>query len=384
MTHRRAIGSVVCVSALLAVTVVVALDFFGRSSLPADRQDRIGRALDALIATGVPGAVAFVRDGRRTILLARGVADTATQAPMRTTARFRVASITKTFVAAVVLQLVGEGRLSLDERVDDVAPGLLPRADAAITVRELLHHTSGLYDFASDWRWFWPYFHGNPGRRWAPRQLLAFALSHPRLFRPGSRWRYSNTNYVVLGLIVQAVTRQSIATELKDRLFVPLGLHDTTFEVGPESRPALAHGYTLIRSRNTDVTRLSPSAWWAAGAIVSTAADVAHFYRALLRGIILPRRLMAAMESVIPTGEPGGGDGLGIFRTRLIAKLGPSFAVRCGAGWGHSGQIDGYLTAALANRDASRQYVILVNEDPSAFPPGAPSAIAAVANTAFC
>lgn len=362
---------------------VVAFALFG-SSGAVGREARVGRSLDALIATGVPGAVVFVRDGKQAFVLARGVADSATREPMRVSARFRVASITKSFVAAVVLQLVGEGRLSLDERVGQVVPDLLPKADAAITVRELLHHMSGLYDFASDWRWFEPYFHGDPGHRWTPHELLGFARSHPLRFRPGSRWQYSSSNYVVLGLIVQAVTHKSIAAELRQRLFVPLGLRETTFDVGADTGPALAHGYTLRLNQLTDVTRFSPSAWWAAGAIVSSAGDVASFYRALLRGRILSPRLTAAMESVVPTGEPGGGDGLGVFRTRLIGTLGRSFAVRCSAGWGHSGQIDGYLSVALANRDASRQFVLLLNEDPGALPPGAAPAVAAVANAAFC
>ena len=384
MRNRRAVVLAAGASALVVLAVVVVLGILGRSSSPPSLRDRLGRALDGLIAAGVPGAVVFVRDGPQSILLARGVTDVATRAPIGTSARFRVASITKSFVAAVVLELVGEHRLSLDERVDAVVPRLLPSADAAITVRELLQHTSGLYDFARDWRWFWPYFHGDPGHRWAPRRLLAFSLSHRLSFKPGSRWRYSNTDYVVLGLLVQAVTGRSIATELEERLFVPLGLRHTTFATGSASGPALAHGYTLLRSKIVDATGLSPSAWWAAGAIVSTATDVARFYRALLRGAILPRRLLAPMESVIPDGEPGGGDGLGIVRTRLIATLGPSYTVPCDLGWGHSGQIDGYLSAALASRDASRQYVILVNEDPGAFPPGANAALAAVADAAFC
>src|ERR1035437_3636858 len=133
-SHRRANGSLGCVCVLLVVTVV-GNGCSGGSRLPPDRRDRVGRALDALIATGVPGAVVFVRDGRRTILLARGDADTATFAPMGTATQFRVASITKAFVAAVVLQLVAEGRLSLDEPVDDLVAGLLPRADSMITVR---------------------------------------------------------------------------------------------------------------------------------------------------------------------------------------------------------------------------------------------------------
>jgi D-alanyl-D-alanine carboxypeptidase len=382
--RRRALASTAGVVAVLVAAVVVAYGLFGRPGGAPDRRERMAGALAALIATGVPGAVVFARDGSQTIALADGQADTTTRALMGTTTRFRVASITKTFVAAVVLQLVAEGRFSLDAPVDDVVPGLLPDADAAITVRQLLDHTSGLDDFASDWRWFWPYFHGDPGHHWAPRQLLAFAFDKPLLFRPGSRWQYSNTNYVVLGLIVQAVTGQSVATELADRLFRPLGLHDTSFQDSPGPVPALAHGYTLLGAKVVDVTALSPSAWWAAGAIVSTATDVARFYRALLRGTILPQRLLAAMESTVPNGESGGGDGLGIVRTRQVGTLGPLFTVRCDAGWGHSGQIDGYLSAALANRDASRQYVILVNEDTRTLPAGAAAALTSLANTAFC
>jgi D-alanyl-D-alanine carboxypeptidase len=373
-----------CVSVLVVVAIVVTLGLWHGSTSPPSLRGTVGRTLDRLVAAGVPGAVVFVRDGSQSFTLARGVADVATGAPMEADTRFRVASITKSFVAAVVLQLVDEGRLSLDERVDTAVPHLLPRADAAITVRELLRHTSGLYDFASDWRWFWPYFHGHPGHYWTPAELLAFSLRHPLSFTPGSKWRYSNTNYVVLGLIVEAVTGQSIKNELEERLFAPLGLHDTTFETGSGDRPALAHGYTLLRSKTLDVTGLSSSAWWAAGAIVSTAGDVARFYRALLRGVILPRRLLAAMESVIPNGEPGGGEGLGIVQTRMVATLGSSFKVGCRAGWGHSGQIDGYLSAALADRHATRQYVILVNEDPAALPPGASAAMEAVANAALC
>jgi D-alanyl-D-alanine carboxypeptidase len=185
-------------------------------------------------------------------------------------------------------------------------------------------------------------------------------------------------------LIIQALTGRSIETELDARLLAPLSLHNTRFDVGGRTRTTLAHGYTLYRGRNTDVTSLSPSAWWAAGAIVSTAADIARFYHALLRGALLPSPLLRVMTSVIPNGELGGGAGLGIVRTRQIATLGGSFAIRCRAGWGHAGQIDGYLSAALANRDASRQYVILVNEDPAALPGGAAAATADLANIAFC
>jgi D-alanyl-D-alanine carboxypeptidase len=397
VVSRRWIGrrkglllAALCALTVVAVFGAVLLGGWGSSrsrhaiGFDPARRAAIGNALRALIATGVPGAVMFARDDRGAVVMAAGVSDIATATPMSTAARFRVASITKSFIAVVVLQLVADGSFSLDEPVDQVVPGLLAPAFSGITVRELLDHTSGLPDFADDWRWYWPYFHGDPGHRWKPRQLLAFAVAHRPLFEPGLRWGYSNTNYVVLGLIVEAVTGQRLGAEIKERLITPLGLRSTTFDTGSKPPPQLAHGYTQFDSYIVDSTRFSPSAWWAAGAIVSSASDLARFYGALLHGYLLAPRLMAAMETLTPTGKPGVGAGLGLFRTRSIATLSPALSNRCSAGWGHSGQIDGYLSAAFASRDAGRQYVLLIDEDPSAFPPGGSAAVIALAAAAFC
>ena len=149
---------------------------------------------------------------------AAGVGDIATGAALRPAAQFRIGSITKTFVATVVLQLVGEGRLRLDEPVAQRLPGLLSNGHR-ITVRQLLNHTSGLPDYTEDPELFAGIV---KNRVWAPRELVALAEKHPQLFAPGSAWKYSNTNYIVAGLLVEAVTGHSLARELERRIFSPL------------------------------------------------------------------------------------------------------------------------------------------------------------------
>lgn len=193
--------------------------------------------------------------------------------------RFRIASITTSFVATVVLRLVGEGKLSLSDNVEKLLPGLVPHGDG-ITVRQLLNHTSGIYDYEQDARLLTSYLNGNLGYTWTPRRLVALAVSHRPLFKPGARWSYSNTNYVILGLIVEAVTKSKLAEQLSRRILQPLGLKATRLGANANMGSPAAHGYY----RRQDVTRLNFSFAWAAGSMVSTAGDVAHFYRARARG----------------------------------------------------------------------------------------------------
>ena len=233
-------------------------------------------ALDRLIASGVPGAVLLARDGDDVLRLAAGTADTATGRPMRPDLRFRAGSVTKTFVATVTLQLAGEGTLSLDDTVEHWLPGLVP-GGAAISVRQLLDHTSGLFDYTEDPRVFAPYLAGNLDFRWQPRQLVRIAVSHPPLFPPGAAWSYSNTGYVLVGMIIEAATSHRLEAELQRRIFRPLRLDATSFATGSAIDGAHAHGYTDLGSGLADITGLSQSWAWAAGAVVSTADDLATF-----------------------------------------------------------------------------------------------------------
>jgi len=319
----------------------------------AARRAKIQDALTQMVEEGAPGAVVAFRDGSRTLRLAGGFADTARKRPMSVDDRFRIGSVTKSFVAVVVLQLVGEGKLSLDDTVERWLPGLVPNGDK-ITVRQLLDHTSGLYNYTDDKRLLAPYLRGNLTYAWSPKRLVGLATDHPPRFAPGTSWSYSNTNYIVLGLIVQAVTGNTLGHELRRRIIDHLGLRQTSFDTQARIRGPHAHGYTIVGGpKARDVSVVSPTWAWAAGAMVSTADDLLRFYRALLRGRLLEPDLLRQMETTVDTGSGIVRDGLGLFRTRL----------RCSLAWGHNGDFPGYLTNVLNSRDGRRQLVVLVNDD---------------------
>ena len=289
---------------VLVAATFVSLAFLLTPDAPATTQPKLGRIVRGLVADGAPGSLAVVRTPTRLARAASGYSDRELRLRMRPTDRFRIASVTKTFVATVVLQLVSEGRLSLDDTVESRLPGVV-LGGSEITVRELLNHRSGLFDYTQD-----PAFAdaviSNPGREWSPRELVAAATAHPPLFAPGSGYSYSNTNYVVVGLIVESVTHEPIDATLHRRILEPLGLHATTFAIGAPAAGRTAHGYLVSVPRLpfppgtiVDVTSiLSPSIGWAAGQMISSADDVTAFYSALLGGRLLPRAPLVQMKQL--------------------------------------------------------------------------------------
>lgn len=314
---------------------------------------KLEREAERLVAVGAPGVIVYARDGNRVVRFARGYGRLAPRVPMRVSDRWRTASLTKTYTAVVVLQLAGEGRLSLDDTVERWLPGLVP-GGAAITVRQLLNHTSGLFDYFEDPALVKRVLH-KPTRAWTPQELIAIGTSHRPLFAPGTNSSYSNTGYQLLGLIVEAATGNPIGTELGRRIFEPLRLRDTTFDTQPRIVGRHAHGYLRLGGPSlTDVTVLSPTIAGAAGAIVSTVDDVARFYRALLSGRLLRADLLGTMMTVDPAARRAG-RGLGLIRD--------SEHYPCAVAWGHDGDLPGYLTAANASRGGRRQMVVVVNTD---------------------
>jgi D-alanyl-D-alanine carboxypeptidase len=272
--------------------------------LVATPQARLERIVSGLVMAGAPGALAVVRTPTRIDRAASGVASIKPRSRLRSTDRYRIASVTKTFVATVVLQLAAEGRLALTDSVERWLPGLVPNGKS-ITLHQLLNHTSGIFDYDEDAKWVAARF-ANPGREWAPRKLVAIATSHPPHFSPGNGWSYSNTNYVLLGLVVEKITRHSLGRELQARLFGPLALRATSYPAGARLGGRYAHGYLVgkpplpvPRGSLLDVsTLLSPSAW-GAGQIVSSASDVTAFFAALLKGRLLPPALLKAMKAPV-------------------------------------------------------------------------------------
>lgn len=323
---------------------------------------KLQKPLARLVAAGAPGAILLARDGARTVRLSSGLADVSEKVPMRLDDRFRIASLTKSYVAAVMLQLVGEGKVALGDSVERFLPGLVPNGER-ITIRELLNHTSGLPEYDEDARVLKPYLSGKLGYYWPPRRLIAIALSHKRLFEPGARYSYANTNYLLLGLIVEKATGHSLGTELRRRIFGPLHLQATSFPTTPRIPKPYAHGYFVLgKPPAADVSALSPSFAGAAGGIISTADDVASFYRLLLSGDLLDRSSLDAMQDTVaepgPVDRKGSRYGLGIER----------YTTPCGAAWGHGGAFPGYLVYAFTSTDARRQAVLMVNESAESLP----------------
>ncbi len=319
----------------------------------------LAQLLDEMITAGVPGAAVLVDHDGRVHATGRGVADTRTGRAMRPDLTYRVASLTKPMVATVALQLVGEGRLSLDDTIDRWLPGLLPYGHT-VTVRHLLSMTSGVPEYLRG-QIALDTFGPLPGRlrSWTPRQLVSLVADRPPLFAPGTGTAYSNTNYVLTGLIIETVAGSSLGDELGRRLFSPLGLRHTAFPVrDPGIAGTNARGYSLpIDPRQgpveeaplRDVTVLNPSFAWGAGNVTSTLRDVTRFLGALLGGELLPANLLAEMTT---PALPGSGYGLGL----NVIDTG------CGRVIGHDGAVSGFRTMVLATPDARRGYGFTTNQ----------------------
>jgi D-alanyl-D-alanine carboxypeptidase len=369
-----AAGILACLSAFLVIAVSPAAATAGQTrGLQSD--------LDALVAGGAPGAILLVRDRHGTKRLTAGVADIATGRPIHHRDRYRIASLAKTYVAAVVLQLVGEHKLRLSDSVERWLPGLVPNGEN-ILIRHLLGHTSGLFDFEDDPRLVEPYLSGNLSFYWSPLERLALATSHEPLYPPGETTAstYSNTNYTVLGLIVEAVTGKSLENQLRRRIFEPLDLDATTYpdrETVIEGRHA--RGYFLLGPPPlVDVTEFSPSITGAGGAIVSTVGEVARFYRALLKGRLLRPDLLRTMKTTLPAGSDPGAP---------VARYGlglEQYATSCGTAWGHSGSFPGYWNYTFSSRSGKRQMVLMVNIDPNALPSATVQRFYDLLDKAYC
>jgi D-alanyl-D-alanine carboxypeptidase len=217
-------------------------------SSAAEQKPTLRQEAAALVAGGVPGIVVLSdAPGRRT-RIAAGIDLATPRRPMLSGDRFRVGSITKTFVAALVLRLAEQRRLTLDDSVEHWLPRLVPNGES-ITVRHLLQHTSGLFDYAADPATFAP-FATDPSHAWQPRELVAIATKHAPAFEPGTGWGYSNTNYVLLGLIGEAATGNTIGAEFERRIFRPLHLWATTFDRdGRLPRPVGRAPHRALRAR---------------------------------------------------------------------------------------------------------------------------------------
>ncbi|MGW3358984.1 serine hydrolase domain-containing protein [Streptomyces bungoensis] len=343
-------------------------------SLPAPDTGGVDRVLRTAVAQGAPGALARIDDNGRTYQVTRGVADRGTLRGISAGDRFRVGSVTKSFSAVVLLQLADEHRLDLDAPVDRYLPGLLP--DDRITVRHLLSHRSGLYDYTDDlFADSVAGFEAVRNKVFGYRDLVALSLRKPRTNAPGAAYSYSNTNFVVAGLLIEKLTGHSVKTAYEQRVFEPLGLRDT-FYVHPDTRipGRYARGYLTPDTPGAapvDATDQTVSWAQSAGAIISSAKDLDTFYSALVGGRLLSPARLAEMERFTRV-DATTAYGLGLRRRDLS----------CGVSvYGHTGAVQGYYTYAFTTPDGRRSVTAMATTSNNGAVLGT---LAGVLESAFC
>jgi len=318
-------------------------------------------AVDDLHGLGITGVQGLTRVGGVTTGARAGVGDLERATPVPVDGYFRMGSNTKTFVSVVVLQLVGEGKLSLDDTVERWLPGVVAgngNDGHLITVRNLLQHTSGIADYTGDLAALRSYqdYLAHRFDHYDAADLVALAMKHEPGFAPGTRWDYSNTNYILAGMIIEKATGRSWATEVRDRILRPLALRHTA---APVDRPYLpaphAEGYQQWAPGGelTDTTVFNPTAADAAGGMITTPTDLARFWQALQHGRLLRPRQMAELHDTVLADTvqdeiPGARYGLGIM---FIPN-------RCGGYWGHGGDVLGTSTANAVSANGDRVAVL--------------------------
>ncbi|WP_299534238.1 serine hydrolase [uncultured Streptomyces sp.] len=334
-------------------------------------------ALRTLQAAAGPGAAVHAGTDGEDWTLSAGTGTYGAARPIREDEHFLIGSQTKSFTATVVLQLADEGRVDLDAPVETYLPGVVTGNGydgTRITVRHLLRHTSGIASYS-------PGLPGSftvqPPRRpdgtYDPREVVRTGLTFDPVSVPGAAYTYSNTNYVILGLLVEAVTGAPVREAVRSRLIEPLGLARTFFPAPGERTlplPAVT-GYHGARLGGLylwyTAEILDPSLYGSAGAMVSTLEDVTAFYTSLLAGELLSPASLAEMKEV---SDPGSGVGLS------------SKVMSCGiTAWGHSGMLPGYFSYTMVTEDG-RHASAMTN---AAFQINPPSAqMLKVVDTALC
>ncbi|MDW7614824.1 serine hydrolase domain-containing protein [Peribacillus simplex] len=312
------------------------------SSLQTSTQrDRtaVKQAIRDTLQLGFPGILAKTAEGGKTWGCAAGIADLSTKKPMKTDFRFRIGSVTKTFIATVLLQLAGENHLNLDDSIEKWLPGIIQGNgyDAKqITIRQMLNHTSGIAEYSRSKEADFTH----TKRLYTAEELVKIGLLMPPDFAPGKGWSYSNTGYVLLGILIEKVTGNSYAEEIENRIIEPLELSNTFLPGNSSVIPGTKHarGYERYdgESELKDVTYSNPGS--SDGDLISTADDLNKFFSYLLSGKLLKEQQLKQMLTTVHTGIEGiDGYGLGIYETKLPNHV---------SIWGHAGGVPGFSTFA--------------------------------------
>ena len=347
-------------AALSLVLVCLAWAILGAGAAAAKTSlAQVQRGLEGLTAApgGPPGAIATLyRDGKLTTISV-GRAEIGRPGVPRATEYMRIASVAKAYSGAVVLNLVGAGKLRLEQTLGELLRGM-PADWSEVTVAQMLAHTSGVPDY-TDSKAFMKHAQTDPRGHVSPLKVVSWVRDEPLEFEPGTKYRYSNTDNILVGLIAQALTGERYGELLKRIVFQPAGLHQTSFPSSPWLPNPLIHGYLIAPGEepNDVSTALSSAGAWASGAIVSTPRDMNAFIRADLGLKFFDAAQQREQMQFWPGGEsspPGPGKnsaGLALFR----------YQTRCGTVYGHTGNFPGYVQFAAATADGSRAVTTTLN-----------------------
>ncbi|MFB6613081.1 serine hydrolase domain-containing protein [Streptomyces sp. NPDC085524] len=330
---------------------------------PGHDEQHLRRQLERLVAQddGPPGVIAVLtRDGRPQVYTA-GVGDIATGRPPKPDDHMRIASIAKAFSGAVALRLVDQGLLSLDATIGEVLPAQ-PAAWHAVTLRQLLQHTSGLPDYSADPA-FLRILQADPRHVFDPRTLLDFVAGEPLLFRPGVLYEYSNSDNIAVALMAEAVTGRPYEELLKELVYRPLGLRRTSLPLGYRLPSPFLHGYDVTPpAEPEDISEaVGTSGVWASGGIVSTPRELGAFIRGYGGPALLSEKTRKEQLAFRPgdSSEPAGpgtnAAGLAIFQ----------YTTRCGVLYGHTGNFPGYTQLAATTPDGRRSLTFSINTQTS-------------------
>ncbi|RKE17191.1 serine hydrolase [Streptomyces sp. TLI_171] len=312
---------------------------------------RLDEAVEAVRQeTGTPGVtVGLWLPGRGTYVHSTGVADKETGQPMTPDLNVRIGSETKTFTITALLELVDDGLVGLDDPISKYID-CVPDGEH-ITIRQLAEMRSGLFSYTFDPDFQQALF-SDPERPFTPQELLAYAFKHDNVFAPGADFQYSNTNTVLLGLVVEKLGKMPLRDFIHQRVLEPAHLKHSLFPVGNELPEPYAHGYTnqTLSGQVEDSTHWNPSWGWAAGAMISDLHDLHHWAKTVATGTLLSPATQAEREKFVPVpGFDDAGYGLGLFRTH---------------GWvGHNGSLPGYETVTMYLPEQDATMVILLNTD---------------------
>ncbi|MEU9962327.1 serine hydrolase domain-containing protein [Streptomyces sp. NPDC050982] len=293
-----------------------------------------------IVGLWMPGKGCYVR--------ATGVADTATGRPMTTDPFMRIGSETKTFTVTALLKLVDDGRIRLDDPISKYVHGV--PGGKRITLRQLAEMRSGLFPYSADPDFVHDLL-SDPSRSFTPREVLAYGFKHKNTFKPGKQFQYSNSNLVLLGLVIEKVSGHRLVDFIDREVLHPAHLRHTLFPEGAEFPEPHPRGYTnqTLSGEVEDSTDWNPSWGWAAGAMISNLHDLRRWAKIVATGTLLSPQTQKERLKTLPTGFPGTSYGLGILNSD---------------GWiGHNGSIPGYESVTVYLPSKKATLVILINTD---------------------